>query len=65
MTRPGFCHILASVLLLAATILFIVASVSAPVVNSMGILVVRLPRDVQGDTVTFGSFGHCVENGDK
>ena len=56
---------MASVLLLAAMILFIVASVSAPVVNSMGILVVRLPREVRGDTVTFGTFGHCVENGDK
>lgn len=65
MARPGFCHIVASVLLLAATILFIVATVSAPVVNSMGILVVRLPREVRGDTVTFGTFGHCVENGDK
>lgn len=65
MARPGFCHVLASVLLLAATVLFIVASVSAPVVNGLGVLVVRLPREVRGDTVTFGTFGHCVENGDE
>lgn len=66
MARPGFCHVLASVLLLAATVLFIVASVSAPVVNGLGVLVVRLPREVRGDTVvTLGTFGHCVENGDE
>ncbi|MBE3048378.1 hypothetical protein IMZ48_38920 [Candidatus Bathyarchaeota archaeon] len=59
----SICHIAASVLLLASTVLLIVASISAPVVNNIGILVVRLPDGAQGDEITFGTFGHCIENG--
>lgn len=61
--RAAACHIPASILLLAATILLIVASISAPVVNHIAILVVRLPEDASGEELIFGTFGHCVEHG--
>ena len=61
--RAAVCHIPASILLLAATILLIVASISAPVVNHIGILVVKLPENAKGDELIFGTFGHCIEHG--
>lgn len=61
--RAAACHIPAAILLLAATILLIVASISAPVVNNIGMLVVRLPENARGNDLIFGTFGHCVEHG--
>ena len=63
MKTQSICHIPASLLLLAATIFLIVASISAPVVNHIGILVVELPENSRGNQIIFGTFGHCIEHG--
>ncbi|KAM4063932.1 SUR7/PalI family protein [Hirsutella rhossiliensis] len=54
-----FVHHIGTVLLLVATALLIVVSVTAPAVNSLAILRVELGGGVQGNEVTFGSFGYC------
>lgn len=54
-----FFHHIGTVLLLAATALLIVASITAPAVSSLAILRVQLDGGAQGSEVTFGSFGYC------
>lgn len=54
-----FVHHIGTLLLLVATALLIVVSVTAPAVNSLTILRVDLGGGIQGNEVTFGSFGYC------
>ena len=61
--KPIICHAPAAIALLAATVLLIIATISAPVVNHIGFVVVRLPEDARGDEIIFGTFGYCVEHG--
>ncbi|PKS07558.1 hypothetical protein jhhlp_006162 [Lomentospora prolificans] len=61
--KANFCHMIGSFLLLVATILLIVTSITAPVVNSLGILTVDLGKDsTVGKEVSFGTFGWCIED---
>ena len=53
----GFFHSVGAFLLLAACVLLIITTVSAPVVNHIYLLKVVLPS---GDQVNFGSFGYCI-----
>ncbi|CAK7567293.1 MAG: hypothetical protein SEPTF4163_005256 [Sporothrix epigloea] len=66
MARTGFCHHIGSFLLFAATILLIVVSISAPVINHISLLKVQTSNISRGTTpaIEFGSFGYCsVDNG--
>ncbi|KAF5018185.1 hypothetical protein F66182_9842 [Fusarium sp. NRRL 66182] len=57
-----FFHYIGAVFLLAATVLLIVASITAPVVNNISILRVNL-NGLGGQTATginYGTFGYCV-----
>ncbi|CAK7265490.1 hypothetical protein SEPCBS119000_001538 [Sporothrix epigloea] len=66
MARTGFCHHIGSFLLFAATILLIVVSISAPVINHISLLKVQMNDISRGSTpaIEFGSFGYCqVDNG--
>lgn len=61
--KANFCHMIGSFLLLVATILLIVTSITAPVVNSLAILTVDLGEDSPvGKEVSFGTFGWCIED---
>jgi large-conductance mechanosensitive channel len=51
-----FIHHVGAFFLLAATIMLIVVSITAPVVNHVALLKVRS----QGDGVNFGTFGYCL-----
>lgn len=51
-----FIHHVGAFFLLAATIMLIVVSITAPVVNHIALLKVRS----QGDGVNFGTFGYCL-----
>ncbi|OBT81115.1 hypothetical protein VE02_10305 [Pseudogymnoascus sp. 03VT05] len=53
----GFFHHLGSFLLLAACVLLIITTITAPVIKNLAILRVDLPN---GDTVNFGTFGYCL-----
>lgn len=53
----GFFHHLGSFLLLAACILLIITTITAPVIKNLAILRVDLQN---GDTVNFGTFGYCI-----
>ncbi|OBT64398.1 hypothetical protein VE03_05711 [Pseudogymnoascus sp. 23342-1-I1] len=53
----GFFRHLASFLLLAACVLLIITTITAPVVKDLAILRVNLQN---GDTVNFGTFGYCI-----
>lgn len=55
-----FIHHFGTFLLFAATILLVVVSISAPVVNNIALLRVDLADTIAGDEVTFGTFGYCV-----
>ena len=48
--------------LLSSAILLLVTSVSAPAVNDIAILKVKLTNktDIRHSSVTFGSFGYCI-----
>jgi len=62
--KGNFCHMIGSFLLLIATILLIVTSITAPVVNKLGIITVDLGEDSRaGKEVSFGTFGWCVQDG--
>ncbi|EPE10189.1 ph-response regulator [Ophiostoma piceae UAMH 11346] len=62
MARTGFFHHIGSFFLLAATVLLIVVSISAPVVNDIALLKVKLSNatDDHRSALTFGTFGYCV-----
>lgn len=53
----GFLKYIGVFLLLAAAALLLVATITAPVVDSLAMLKVTLPS---GGRVHFGTFGHCV-----
>ncbi|KAJ4864121.1 SUR7/PalI family domain-containing protein [Trichoderma breve] len=55
-----FFHYFGTVLLLAATALLIVVSVTAPVVNDLSILKVDVSGSSTIDRITFGTFGYCI-----
>lgn len=57
----GFLHHIGTFLLLSATVLLIVTCISAPVVNDIALLKVEL-GDSGRSTVSFGTFGYCVNN---
>ncbi|KAK5987227.1 hypothetical protein PT974_11351 [Cladobotryum mycophilum] len=54
-------HHVGTVLLLAATALLIVVSITSPVVNNLSLMKVDLNgQNTIGDRVTFGTFGYCI-----
>jgi len=55
----GFCHHIGTFLLLASFALMLVVSITAPRINSLGLLHVNLSNSSQ---VSYGSFGYCVLN---
>lgn len=57
-----FFHYFGTVLLLAATALLIVVSVTAPVVNDLSILKVDFNGRSSVDRITYGTFGYCIIN---
>ncbi|KAK9782416.1 putative SUR7/PalI family-domain-containing protein [Seiridium cardinale] len=63
MGQTGFFHHIGSFFLLAATVLLIVTSISAPVVHSLSVLKVILPQNNNqyNPDITFGTFGYCVQ----
>lgn len=67
MARTGFFRHIGTFLLLSATVLLIVTSISAPVVHKLALLKVEIGGDDRaGDptTVAFGTFGYCENNVD-
>lgn len=54
-----FFHYFGTVLLLCATALLIVVSVTAPVVNDLSILKVDFSSNAV-DRITYGTFGYCI-----
>lgn len=64
MAVTGFIHHIGTFLLLVATILLIITSISAPVVNDIGLLKVKLSNATNDhySEVSFGTFGYCVLN---
>lgn len=64
MAVTGFFHHIGTLLLLVATALLIVTTISAPVVNDIGLLKVQLSNATNDhwSEVTFGTFGYCVIN---
>ncbi|MCJ1369031.1 hypothetical protein MMC20_000238 [Loxospora ochrophaea] len=62
MARTGPLHWVGVLFLLAATILLLITTISAPVINDIGILKVTLTNssNLRHSSVTFGTFGHCV-----
>lgn len=53
----GFFHHFGSFLLLAACVLLLITTITAPVIKNLAILRVDLQN---GDTVNFGTFGYCI-----
>jgi len=62
MAKTGIFHHFGTFLLFAAAILLLITTISAPVVNDIGLLKVTLTNksDLRHSSVTFGTFGHCV-----
>ncbi|KAE8449867.1 hypothetical protein EG329_007344 [Mollisiaceae sp. DMI_Dod_QoI] len=62
MARTGIFHHVGTFLLFAAAILLLITTISAPVINDIGILKVTLANrsNIRHSAVTFGTFGHCV-----
>jgi len=62
----GFFHHIGTFLLLAATVLLIVTSISAPVVHDISLLKIQLGTGRARDYthVAFGTFGACVNHAD-
>lgn len=62
MARTGFFHHIGSFLLFSASILLLVTSISAPVVNHLSLLKVRLGNATEAHktALTFGTFGYCL-----
>lgn len=63
MRQTGFFHHIGSFLLFAATILLIVTCISAPVVHDLSMLKVVVNRGSANTnpSITFGTFGYCVQ----
>ncbi|RFU73190.1 hypothetical protein TARUN_9065 [Trichoderma arundinaceum] len=57
-----FFHYFGTVLLLAATALLIVVSVTSPVVNDLSILKINFSGSTSVDRITYGTFGYCIIN---
>lgn len=57
MAVTGIFHHMGTFLLLAATVLLLITTITAPVVNSISMLDVKLAN---GSTVSFGTFGYCI-----
>lgn len=56
-----FIHHIGAFFLLAATVMLIVVSITAPVVNDIALLKVNLNGNSGGGNgVNFGTFGYCV-----
>lgn len=53
-------HYFGAFLLLVSTVLLIVVSISAPVVNDISLLWVDLDNSSPASEVTFGTFGWCI-----
>ncbi|KAK0728607.1 actin cortical patch SUR7/pH-response regulator pali, partial [Lasiosphaeria miniovina] len=66
MAQTGFFHHIGTFLLFVSTILLIIVCISAPVVHDIAILKVELGNrpTSQHATVTFGTFGWCINNVD-
>lgn len=64
MAVTGFFHHIGTFLLLIATVLLIITTISAPVVNDIGILKVTLSNatDDNYSQISFGTFGYCYLN---
>lgn len=65
MARTGFIHHIGSFLLLVATVLLIITSISAPTVRSISMLRVEIDGGLanrDNPVITFGTFGWCVQN---
>lgn len=64
MAVTGFFHHIGTFLLLATTVLLIITTISAPVVNDIGILKVTLSNATSHhhSQVSFGTFGYCYLN---
>lgn len=64
MGRTGFFHHIGSFFLLAATVLLVVVSISAPVVDDIALFKVKLANatDDHSSALNFGTFGYCVVN---
>lgn len=62
MAVTGFFHHIGSFFLFAATILLLVTTISAPVVNNLALLKVTLSNATTDNwsQVSFGTFGYCV-----
>lgn len=57
MARTGMFHHVGTFLLFAASILLLITTISAPVVDHFSLLKVSLTND---SSVSFGTFGHCI-----
>lgn len=57
-------HHIGTFLLLAAAVLLLITTISAPVVNDFALLKVRLTNssDFHRSEVSFGTFGYCILN---
>ncbi|KAK7739201.1 hypothetical protein SLS53_005838 [Cytospora paraplurivora] len=64
MAVTGFFHHIGTFLLLATTVLLIITTISAPVVNDIGLLKVTLSNATSNhySQVSFGTFGYCYLN---
>jgi len=64
MAKTGFFHHVGTFLLFAATILFLITTISSPVVNKLPLMKVDLTNgtSTQHSSVVFGTFGYCVTN---
>ena len=62
MAKTGIIHHFGTFLLFAASILLLITTISAPVVNDIAILKVVLTNrsDIRNSSITFGTFGHCT-----
>ncbi|KAL2874325.1 hypothetical protein SGCOL_010496 [Colletotrichum sp. CLE4] len=60
MAVTGFIHHFGTFLLLVATILLVITSISAPVVHNISLLTVKLGDTSAGNEITFGTFGYCI-----
>lgn len=60
----GFFHHVGTFLLFCATIFLLITTISAPVINNIGLLTVNLPDGSdKGSEVSFGTFGYCLQDG--
>ncbi|KAG4031708.1 hypothetical protein MFRU_008g00710 [Monilinia fructicola] len=58
----GFLHHIGTFLLFASAILLLITTISAPVINDIGMLKVKLTNGTENanSVVSFGTFGYCV-----